>query len=52
MEHAGLRTLVMMLVQKPQYEQIFSPCVIDAQTVFLGSLVIAFLDEALDFLYR
>ena len=46
----GLRTLIMMLVQNPQYEQILSPCVIAAQAVFLGSLVIAFLDKALDFL--
>jgi len=49
-EHAGLRTLIMMLVQNPQYEQILSPCVIAAQAVFLGSLVTAFLDKALDFL--
>jgi hypothetical protein len=45
-EHVGLRTLIMMLVQNPQYKQILSPCVIAAQAVFFGSLVIAFLDGA------
>ena len=42
MEHVGLRTLIMMLVQNAQYEQILSPCVIAAQVVLLGTLVIAF----------
>jgi len=51
-EHAGLRTLIMILVQRPQHEQNLSPCIIATQAVFLGILVIAFLDKALDFLYR
>jgi hypothetical protein len=53
-EHAGLRTLIMMLrhMARARAEQILSPCVIALQVAFLGSLAIACLRKNLDFLYR
>ncbi len=51
MDHVERRTLIMMLVQNPQYEQNLSPCVIAARVVFPGNLIVVFLDETLDFLY-
>jgi hypothetical protein len=53
-EHAGLRTLIMMLrhIAHARAKQILSPCVIALQVAFLGNLAIAFLRKTLDFLYR